>query len=822
MAVKPRKKRGPQRIFKSGNFFPDLSLGLQKNYIYYNSLLVGDDERFAGNRRIGEQVQNYLMDTVGGRYLNPDIDNSMDVVLPALNLILRAAENERKKEVAWVAQVCEALGMNAPSNSDDFDYMEFIKIVNEVQKGSSSALAAIAAEKERWSRIDIEAVLEAKKQQRQYEAKARNLERNGKKKDKEGMTIDEIREAGAKQYYETIRRMAGEEAKKNDLTPLNSKLEHIRASCHKIFTSPRSNFTTDAVTKLMPIALKAMKIQGKKLDFNVDLLDKTLQGLIMMIVEEIVTDELTADLTIEKGSQTKFLQKGAIAQGKELSSKINELLSSEVGLARLEAMAETVYRENASIQQLDQLYQSDEYEDLLAAYKNNNNQTHRITQQLLKRLREQKSIQEEYYKDTGKRWKSGQKKGTELFDQWLTKKYNLDSDYSIASIIETARNSVSGNWYYSEIQPIQDGIKRMVELGNKALQGSTFRPSDFPKTDVLAGYLTCEISYDEKPLRQKQLTLQKHIHQMEKAQSRMDKALQDFFDETNNSKTNLTKTIRKHSDVDDYTHNAEAFLELREKQLAILDQLTQEILQQQKDLDIALTRFNVLTTVKDQEGILAPRRGQAIGAKGKNYMEAGIGFSGGAMGKNDSGLSVIDNLIALGKQGGNVLTDEDGTWLKFALLNSGLGLLGFKNRATLENYFSLFASFLMFDDAQNIVADALIQRADEIGKTNTVQEIHLYIFNGIYFPQSYILTELYNHMREAISSASFKKRNLSKGTVRTQIYGYNVGSKYPGNTEADWEREADNARKTTKIKMYFLMNMADVVNQLYEKALPQF
>ena len=104
------------------------------------------------------------MDTVGGRYLNPDIDNSMDVVLPALNLILKAAENERKKEVAWVAQVCEALGMNAPSNSDDFDYMEFIKIVNEVQKGSSSALAAIAAEKERWSRIDIEAVLEAKKQ----------------------------------------------------------------------------------------------------------------------------------------------------------------------------------------------------------------------------------------------------------------------------------------------------------------------------------------------------------------------------------------------------------------------------------------------------------------------------------------------------------------------------------------------------------------------------------------------------------------------------------------------------------------------------------
>jgi hypothetical protein len=38
-------------------------------------------------------------------------------------------------------------------------------------------------------------------------------------------------------------------------------------------------------------------------------------------------------------------------------------------------------------------------------------------------------------------------------------------------------------------------------------------------------------------------------------------------------------------------------------------------------------------------------------------------------------------------------------WLRFALLNSGLGLIGYSNRSSLENYFSMFASFLMFDDA---------------------------------------------------------------------------------------------------------------------------
>lgn len=813
-----RKKRGPQKIFKSSNFFPELDLGLKRNYIYYNSLLVGNDEAFEGNRRIGKQAQDFLANRIGQGYLKPDT-NTENIVLPTLNLILKAAENEQKKEIAWIKQVCEALGMDPPSNSKNFDYINFIKIINDVQRGSKKALAAIASEKERWGRIDVKAILDAKKQQRSFEAKARNLERNNHFNNSEGLTPDQLREQGAKQYYEAMRNMAKEEVKKNDLTSLNSQLENIRNSCHKFFTSPRSNFMTDAVKKLMPIALKAINFNGSKITLNEDLLDKTLQTLIMTVVEEIVTNEITDNLNLSTGGKSNFMSKGVREQGRIISTKIDKILSDESATTKLENIAKIVYRENASIQQLEQQYMSNDYDNLLSSYKNNNINTHKITQQLLKRLREQDSIQKQYYEETGKQWKITQKKGKELFNNWLIKKYNLNSDYSIASIIETARNSVNGKWYYSEIQPLQDSIMRMAELGNKALQGSTFRPSGFPKTDVLSGYITCELFYNEQPLEQKQLKLQKHISAMEEAQNKMDKGLQDLFNQTNNANMNLSKSINKHSDASDYINNAEAFLELREKQLAILDQLTEEILQQQQTLDAALTRFNILTTIKDQDGLLSPRQGSMIGEKGKNYAEAGIGFSGGAMGTNHSGLSVIDNLIALGKKAGNIITDNDKEWLEFALLNSGLGLLGFKNRASLENYFSLFASFLMFDDAQNIVIDALTSRAEEIGKINTVQEIHLYIFNGIYIPQSYVLLTLYEHMNEAIKNMSFNKRNLSEGTVRAQIYSYNVGSKYPGNTEQDWENEAAIAKNTVKIKMYFMMNMADIINQLYEKSL---
>ena len=196
--------------------------------------------------------------------------------------------------------------------------------------------------------------------------------------------------------------------------------------------------------------------------------------------------------------------------------------------------------------------------------------------------------------------------------------------------------------------------------------------------------------------------------------------------------------------------------------------------------------------------------------------ERGIGFSGGAMGKDNNGFSVIDNILAMGKKAHILDVKDDAEWLKFALINSGLGLLGFKNRSSLENYFSLFASYLMFDDAQLMISQALAESAQEIGKTNSVQEIHLYVINGVYIPQSYILEELYKHMQEIKANGNFYKRNLSESTVRTQIYGYNVGSKYPGNTEEDWRRESDNAVKQTKIKMYYMMNFADLVNQLSE------
>ena len=87
-------------------------------------------------------------------------------------------------------------------------------------------------------------------------------------------------------------------------------------------------------------------------------------------------------------------------------------------------------------------------------------------------------------------------------------------------------------------------------------------------------------------------------------------------------------------------------------------------------------------------------------------MDKGSGFTGGAVGRDDSALSFIDNINKLYQHSGYDLGTADLAWLKNATLNAGKGLIGSRNKNALEGYFSMFVNFLMFDDAYNIVEDS--------------------------------------------------------------------------------------------------------------------
>ena len=796
-------------------YYPYLNIGLKNNYIYYRSLL--SSTRVPQNYIIGEQAREYLRE---GDQFSLNRENSKSIIFPALDLIYKAAINERTKETAWVNELCKILNIKQPANGNDFDYPEFIAILNKVQKNHKNALAAIAAEQERLSRIDFNKLLEAKKQQRALESQARSLERKGLTHNNKGQTPDEIREEGAKQYFDAIKEMGGQQYGKNDLTAFSSKLELIRQSIQKTFISSRSNFTSKIVDKILPIATKAITIvNGDKPHFNPSLLNEITQQLIMYLVNKIISEELTnEDFSDGKPKTSKFLKSNRKTQGNVLERTLDSLLVTDEGQEELSRLASQYALHNSFTSMLELEYESNTQSALFDQYKTNSDRAKDEAAGLLRHLRQNKENQRAFEQTTHKKWNAKSKKSTEQYDDFLRKKYELDSSFTRAAIRELTTGCMSGQWFYSEQRAINDIIEQTVAPGiQQVMIGHSFRPQDFPKADLITGYLGFNINLDETPMNKKIAQLKAQENRLKQSQDEMDKLSMDLFNSTNYSKANLQRHIGKGASVKTYEENAKAFIELRQEQLAILDEMAAEIKQQDEQLEQVFTRFNVLTTVKDQDGLLSPRRGSAIGAKGKNLVEAGFGFSGGAMGTNDMGLSALDNLVALGQQG-LAMSERNIEWLRFALLNSGLGLIGYSNRSSLENYFSMFASFLMFDDAQLIISDAINERAKEIGKQNTVQEIHLYLLNGIYYPQSYILFELHKHLSEAIKNATFSQRNLSKSTVRTQIYSYNVGSKYPGNTKKDWIREANAAASTVKIKMYFLMNMADIVNQIYKKA----
>lgn len=398
-------------------------------------------------------------------------------------------------------------------------------------------------------------------------------------------------------------------------------------------------------------------------------------------------------------------------------------------------------------------------------------------------------------------------KDNKHYRQWLEQTYRVKESITESSIKLALQNSVEQVFEYSEQTQVNDFAKMSLN-GEIAAKGGSFRPRGNPKEDVYAGFLTYKLTYNDAPL-------QKELNNVKKTQDVLKRAAEQSADlykkayGTKKEKPTAVRRIQASASNKSYEENAEIMRQIRDQQVKILQDAAKEVERQNAQLQEILTQFNVLTSVKDQNGILA-RVSDGI-------HERGIGFQGGAMGENSNYASVVDNIVMLAKAGNLSGYATDAEWLKFAILNSGIGLIGERKKSTLENYITLFAAYLMFSDAKNIVVDAVNQTAEQIGKEITSNEIHLYLINGMYLPQSYILQTLHDRMQDVLQSGMMNQRNLYDGTVRVEITSYNPGDYYPGNTFTDWGRESQKAQETTKIKMYYLMNFGSLIQDLAKK-----
>ena len=190
--------------------------------------------------------------------------------------------------------------------------------------------------------------------------------------------------------------------------------------------------------------------------------------------------------------------------------------------------------------------------------------------------------------------------------------------------------------------------------------------------------------------------------------------------------------------------------------------------------------------------------------------ETNSDFSG-FHGRDMNIFSYIDKIYSANTVAGLELPNRN--TLDFLLLNLSNAAVGGELKSTVENYLSIFAGLLMFDDVQSIAADAAKQLTNEpLGKT---KQIHLYNLNGVYVPASMFLSFIYESMQ--ILGQEIEKGYLARATINTSGADAAIDSYLstrPLPIKPQWETVANSAASGTTIRITFLRAFTSFIDAL--------
>ena len=316
----------------------------------------------------------------------------------------------------------------------------------------------------------------------------------------------------------------------------------------------------------------------------------------------------------------------------------------------------------------------------------------------------------------------------------------------------------SGNWLITEVSqliPIRNG-QINVSLGSSSV-----------KADNLFIETTLEIN--------------------EALFEKIERKTQDAFKDSYSSLENSPQ----YYDGDISTAN---WLERQKKLEAYKKELSQILLEQKNIQDLSES-FIVETSDKIYE---------SFGVKTN-------AFDGGSLGPNlISQLTKIDELAATG---GMSIGDLD--WLRSAIINSHKStVVGAGMKTSLENYLSMIAVALLFDDGKDIMIQAT-QNIKQAVSSTTVNTIHLFFLQGFgYFPLSQVLYSIYNRL----SKSSQEIFTIAKGggaKVKISLKGYPKDlTPYENLSIETWEETGAAAESGALINMTFLASFMDILNDL--------
>lgn len=202
-----------------------------------------------------------------------------------------------------------------------------------------------------------------------------------------------------------------------------------------------------------------------------------------------------------------------------------------------------------------------------------------------------------------------------------------------------------------------------------------------------------------------------------------------------------------------------------------------------------------------------------------NDYQNDIGFIGGSLGAN--AMQQIDHLNQLFTAAGIPMTSAEIEWLKFAVINcSPVSVIGEKNKDLIENYLGSLAVFALFDEAgaeMTLFSQQINQQVNSTMSTPSI--LHLYGLNGIYYPGSFVLSQV-------LDGVLLMNNVINEGTINQEIHNgvaitnnTNFGM-IPNKREAEpsdrtpWQTVSKKAEANTKIQITFMAGLLSILASL--------
>ena len=247
------------------------------------------------------------------------------------------------------------------------------------------------------------------------------------------------------------------------------------------------------------------------------------------------------------------------------------------------------------------------------------------------------------------------------------------------------------------------------------------------------------------------------------------------------------KNIKGLDNLETFFDNADKLRDARKLQQEQLDKAKEEINNLNEAGEYLLSHINIHTTIKGYTGA------------GVGQFKSEGGFGGASFGSNL--VMQLNVLSQMADSGGIDLGDL--SFLQFACVNAGGQMIGNFLKPSLENYFSIFVGFLMFNDAELMFEDTANWMSNIA--ISGVNDIHLYELNGVTFPSSYLL----ENTHQALVNISADLAQSNQKGVKAKLTTYNKGP-----INHDWEETSQTATSKTRLEIRFLAGFLDILNQI--------